>query len=129
VFIQSYTSSADDAHQYSRLCSTRALDSWKKTTNISILEDSTYLLIEFDVSEYRMDPPCFTEHRPKCQGKAGHEEPRPGRADVRKSINRSQLRVQPKEDNTSVRQHTPYDNQVVQVWGRHLDIPEKSFVN
>lgn len=71
-----------------------------------------------------MDPPGFGEHGAEGQGEAGHQEPRPRRADVRKGRDARQLRVQAEKDDAAVRQHAADDYEVVQVRRRHLYVPE-----
>ena len=70
-----------------------------------------------------MHPPSLGEHGAEGQGEAGHEEPRPSRADVREGGDTRQLRVQTQEDHAAVRQHAADDDEVVQVGRRHLYVP------
>ncbi len=70
-----------------------------------------------------MNPPRLGEHGAEGQGEAGHEDPRPRRADVRKRLDARQLRVKAEEDDARVGQDAPEDDQVVQVRAGHLDVP------
>lgn len=74
-----------------------------------------YLLVELDVSEYGMHPPCLAEHGTEGQREPGHQQPRASRADVGETLDRGQSRVEAKEDDAAVRQHAADDDRVVQV--------------
>ncbi len=49
----------------------------------------------------------------------------PGCANIRKSFHTCQVRIQSQNNNRGVSQDTSNDDQVIHVWRRHLDLPEK----
>lgn len=70
----------------------------------------TYLLVELEVGEYRVDAPRFREHGAKGQTKAGHEEPRAGRANVWESGDTTKATVQAQEYDAHVGEHAADDD-------------------
>lgn len=72
-------------------------------------KQANHLLIELDVGEYRVHPPCLGEHGPEGQREACHQKPRPGCADVWEGLLAGQSGVQTQEDDATVRQHAAND--------------------
>ena len=71
-----------------------------------------------------MNPPGLGEHRAEGEREAGHEHPGLDRADVAEGRLRGEGGVQPQDDHRGVAQEAANDDQVVQIWRRHLDLPE-----
>lgn len=70
-----------------------------------------------------MHTPCFREHCAEGKTESGHQQPSTRGTDVGEGGDAAESTVHSEEYNAQIRQHAADDNQIIQVWTRHFDVP------